>query len=222
MNIQESFKGLDTPKGRLGYIKPYKNNFEMYKDKVKVFCELGVNAGQSLIGWGRYFPDAIIVGIDLPTNRNCRKFASGNKIHPSHKAIHDQIKIEWGDAMNQDWLKEVAAKYGGFDIVLDDCSHEGIQMQTSFEALWESTKYCYAVEDLETQFGKHGPSFTEKGNFITGHMQSIIKKGKITEKDVRVSSKWESPDPTIRKIKFEHNVVFIHKEPKGRSLSNTK
>ena len=215
MNIQESFKGLDTPKARLGYMKPYKHNFEMYKDEVKVFCELGVNAGQSLIGWGRYFPKATIVGIELPTSRSGRVFASGGKIHPSHKLIHDQIKIEWGDAMDQKWLKEVAAKYGGFDIVLDDCSHTGIQMETSFLALWEYTKYCYAVEDLETQFGKHGASFTEKGNFIKGYIQSLIGK-KITEKDVSVSSKWDVKDPTIRKIKFEHNVVFIHKEPKGR------
>jgi hypothetical protein len=212
MNIRKAFENLDTPKQRLGYLKPYKNNFEKYKPDVKVFCELGVNHGQSLIGWGRYFPDAIIVGVEIPTHRPGRVFANGSKIHKSHHRIHDRIKVEFGDAMDQEWLKEVSAKYGGFDIVLDDCSHRGIQMKTSFLALWESTKFVYAVEDLGTQFGRHGPEYTTDGNFVTEFLQSLVTEGTIKEKKVVGESEWDSTDKTIKKIKFDHNVVFIHKK----------
>jgi hypothetical protein len=214
------FKQLDTPKNRLGYLLAYENNFEQYRNKVKVFCELGVNAGQSLIGWSRYFPTATIIGVDLPSMKVAKTFANGGIVSPAHQKINKRIKVHFGDAMDKIWLKELSDKYGGFDIVLDDCSHLGIQMKTSFEALWESTKFVYAVEDLDTQVGnKHGNRYIQKINFITDYIQTLIthkvdeeKITQIVDTDVSGKSKWESNDDTISRINFQKNVIFIHKQ----------
>ncbi len=212
MNIKDAFGGLDTPKMNLGYGPPYENNFEAVRGEVKTFCELGVNHGQSLIGWSRYFPNAQIIGVELPDNGPCVAFTSGKKQPPSHVKIHDRIKVEYGDAMDSEWLKKIANKYGGFDIVLDDCSHQGIQMKTSFLALWEFTKFVYAVEDLHTQMEKKYAWCVKEENFIKGYIQSIIKeRKKIKNQDVTGKTNWNSIDKTIRIIKFDHNVIFIHK-----------
>ena len=205
MNIEEAFRGFNTPKVTAGYLKPYENNFERYRDKVKTFCELGVSHGASLIAWKKYFPEAQIVGIDndAATVRPDTGFPNF-----AHKYLGDQaddISIEIGDALDVEFLKSTAEKYGGFDIVLDDCSHLGIQMKTSFEVLWNYTRFVYGIEDLQTQFN---PKYIESLNFID-YIETLVN-GDIT--DIKNKTTFTSNEKTISQINIENYIVFIHKE----------
>lgn len=210
VNINDIFKGFNTPKANLGYMIPYENRFEKYREQVKVFCELGVSHGASLIAWKKYFPNAKIVGIDHDeiTTYGFEDFA---RKHLEDKEIED-ISFEFGDAMDRVFLESVAKKYGGFDIVLDDCSHKGIQMQISFEVLWKYTKYLYAVEDLQTQFNGN-PVYIEDGNFID-YVQTLVKEGGITRSDVENKTTFTSKKEGISHIGFENYIVFMEKESK--------
>ena len=168
--IETAFEGLEdkesdytsgtgkivTPKPRHGYLKTYENNFNAAIDREKVtsFCELGISRGASLIAWKRYFPNAKIIGIDN-REKTLYPLKGPSFYEVSEKFLGDQskdISIEIGDAFDKDFLKSVAKKHGGFDIVLDDCSHIGKQMRLSFEALWQHTRFLYTIEDLHTQF----------------------------------------------------------------------
>ena len=193
-SLTKAFQNLDTPKTKHGYLSAYANNFSY---PVTKFLELGVNHGQSLIGWSNLYPQAQIIGIDLITNIQTRRF-----VHRNH---NDRIKVEFGNANDPEWLKSISEKYGGFDIVLDDCSHMGIQMKTSFQALWESTKYCYAIEDLQTQFPPYNDQYIEEVNFIH-YIESLINRG-ISKDDVSNQSSFTLDNMTIN---FQNWVVFFH------------
>jgi len=209
LKIEEAFDGFNTSKINQGYLKSYENNFEKYRDKVKVFCELGVSHGASLIAWKNYFPNAQIVGIDNDAE-TCRPELIDGRGFPkfARKYLGDKsedISIEIGDATDIDFLNTTAEKYGGFDIVLDDCSHLGIQMQTSFEVLWNHTRFVYAVEDLQTQMNV---KYVQDGNFID-YMNTLVN-GEVT--DIKNKTTFMSNKKTISQIDIENYIVFIHKE----------
>jgi len=208
MKIEKAFKGFNTPKIKAGYLKPYENNFEKYRNKVKMFCELGVSHGASLIAWKKYFPNAHIVGIDNDI-KTCRPELIDGHGFPNFakKYLGDKskdISIEIGDAMDKDFLKITAEKYGGFDIILDDCSHLGIQMQTSFEVLWKYTKFVYAIEDLQTQLYS---KYIKDGNFID-YMKTLVVGEIVSVQDKKT---FTSTKKTISQIDIENYIVFIHK-----------
>ncbi len=207
--IYEAFNQFNTLKKSQGYLKPYENHFEKYREQIKNFCELGVSQGASLIAWKKYFLNAHIVGIDIDA-ATCRPELVDGRGFPnfSRKYLGDKskdISIEIGNAMDKDFLKSVAEKHGDFDIILDDCSHLGIQMQTSFEVLWKHVKIMYVVEDLQTQLN---PNYIQDGNFID-YLQTLVneKISNIKDRSVFTSSK-----KTISQISIENYIAFIYKE----------
>ena len=232
MKMVEAFQGLDlkpgeriqmkifTPKASdHGYLKSYENHFKTYRNHVKTFCELGVSRGASLIAWKRYFPNAHIVGID----NDAATSNIENLVDFAHGLIGEDskdISIEIGDALDKEFLKSIAEKYGGFDIVLDDCSHIGIQMQRSFEALWEYTRFLYVVEDLQTQFAegrkRHGLNFSkdrkynEDGNFITDCLQNLVTE-EILPINIKDKMQFSSTRDDISDIITENFIAFIYK-----------
>ena len=208
--IEEAFKGFNTPKISQGYLKPYGNNFDEYRTKVKMFCELGVSQGASLIAWKKYFPNAHIVGIDNDVG-TCRPELVNGKGFPNfaRKYLGDKAKdisIEIGNAMDKDFLNSIADKYGGFDIILDDCSHLGIQMQISFEVLWKHTRLIYAVEDLQTQFNE---KYIKNGSFID-YIQTLVEE-RIDREDIENKTEFTSNRKTISHIGFENYIVFMQR-----------
>ena len=206
MKIEKAFEGRNTPKIDQGYLKIYKNNFEEYRSEVRSFCELGVAHGASLVAWKKYFPNAKIIGIDNNPDA-CLDFSEFFQNLLGNKA--KDVSVEIGDAMDKEFLKAVAAKHGGFDIVLDDCSHRGIQMQTSFEALWEHTRLMYVIEDLQTQFSGN-IRYTKDGNFIE-YMQTLVKE-RIFQSDIENKTVFTSNKKNIPHISSENYMVFMQKE----------
>lgn len=237
MKIQDAFEGLGTkgenpyskiitPKALHGYLESYEYHFNAVIDrkKVKTFLELGVSRGASLIAWKRFFPNAKIIGVD--SDPNALKPKMGLPFEEvAEKLLGDDFKdisIEIGDAMDKEFLESVAKKHGGFDIVLDDCSHLGIQMAISFDILWKHTRFLYVVEDLQTQFA-HGVAkghlnfsksrrYNRDGNFITDCLQDLVTKEilPINIKDKTTFSNTRRKD--ISQIVTEHFIAFIYKK----------
>lgn len=56
---------------------------------------------------------------------------------------------------NTNQLAELAAKYNGFDVVIDDGSHELEHVITTFDALWQHTRHIYVIEDWDVAYHTH-------------------------------------------------------------------
>jgi len=135
--FQEIFSRYDTDKVQAGYHKTYEKCFGSIRNEIKLLFEIGVNRGGSVRAFHEYFPNAIVVGID---------------INPACYFEHGKIKIEIGDATNIEFIdKKILAKYGCPDIVIDDGSHMSCDIRNSFNLLYSFTRDAYVIEDLGTQ-----------------------------------------------------------------------
>ena len=129
-----------------GYTRLYETHFASRRPTVRRLLEIGVGGinswhgyettegGQSLRMWRDYFPNAEIVGIDIHA-----KAVSGPR-----------LRFEQGDQSDPVFLRALIEKYGPFDIVIDDGSHIGRHITTSFVTLWNAVTPggMYVIEDL--------------------------------------------------------------------------
>lgn len=119
------------------YSDAYVFHFSPLKDKIKVFFEIGIASGGSLEMWADFFPNSLIVGMDIENN---------------YISTRKNAVVEIGDATSPDFIQKMISKYGKPDITLDDGSHLSSQMRKSFEILYPNTNLLYCIEDLATQY----------------------------------------------------------------------
>lgn len=137
------------------YCEKYEKYFNFERNSSLKILEIGVFNGGSLKTWSEYYKNSLVVGIDI--NPNCKKYESGN------------IKIEIGSQDDQDFLKQVVKKYGDFDLILDDGSHQQKHMIKSFEILFPNLKNkgIYVVEDTCCSYwGNYGGGFRKQDTVI--------------------------------------------------------
>ena len=118
------------------------------KDRKEIrLLEIGVQSGGSLIDWKRYYGDnSTIVGIDIDTR--CSR---------SHMP-DENIFVEIGSQLDQDFLLSVCRKYGPFNIIIDDGGHSAKMIMTSIRIMFPNETCIsplegdsvYAIEDLHT------------------------------------------------------------------------
>ena len=104
----------ETDKGKQhhNYSRQYEGLFRDFRDKPIKYLEIGVFEGGSLRAIRESFPKSLcILGIDI--NPECKKYED----------VERNIFVEIGDATDVTFIKSVIAKYGTFDIILDDGSH---------------------------------------------------------------------------------------------------
>jgi hypothetical protein len=114
------------------YLKPFREVDAMN------YLELGVYKGESLLSFRDYFWNAKnIVGIDI--DDRCTKYGD----------LYNNIFVEIGSQTDQKFLTDVNNKYGSFDVILDDCSHDLQNTIESFEILFPllNNKGIYIIED---------------------------------------------------------------------------
>jgi hypothetical protein len=89
--------------------------------------------------WQRYFPNAMVYGLDIYEKR----LGLGSRI----------VTIK-GSQSDVEVLGELAARYGPFDLIVDDGSHIGSDQQVSFRALFDAVKPggFYVIEDVRTSY----------------------------------------------------------------------
>ena len=161
-----------TDKGTMDYGHGYSNTYqELFKDlvdqRVKLL-EIGVCdprfPGASLKMWKEYFPNGRIVGLDI--NPEARVFAT------------DNVQIWIGDQNNPANLTTMAHVCGPeFDIIIDDGSHVGEHILTSFKSLWVYVKPggYYIIEDLHSVYANADSTINELNHYIRNKLLSLEK-----------------------------------------------
>lgn len=124
--------------------------FQTLVDQPIKLLELGILNGGSLLLWRDYFPNGIIVGIDvkLPDNFNLDE--------------KEHIYIFEGNQTDTVFLSEVANQIApkGFDIIIDDASHIGSLTKISFWHLFDNhlkPSGIYIIEDWGTGYWDDWP-----------------------------------------------------------------
>lgn len=118
----------------------------MREEPLNIF-EIGVYTGSSIAVWEEYFPNAIIVGLDV--NQLKREF--GQRVH--------FIK---GSQTDADLLKSISNQYapGGWDIIIDDASHVASKSRITYDVLFKDHLRkggLYFIEDWGTGYWDDWP-----------------------------------------------------------------
>lgn len=134
--------GTDKSSRCHDYCSKYERYLPLSRDGAHTIFEIGVAQGQSLAAWRRIYENATIVGIDI--DPICARF------HDPGQRVH----VEIGSQEDEAFLADIVAKYGPFDMILDDGSHLQHHVITSFKALWGAVKPggVYVVEDCSTSY----------------------------------------------------------------------
>ena len=138
------------------YLDIYHTHFARYRGRPITVLEFGVFHGGSLQMWKDYFgPAARIVGVDI--NAQCLKL------------VEENIEIYIGDQEDRVFLRELAAKIGPVDILIEDGGHYMGQQIATFEEFWPhiADDGIFLIEDLHTSYWDfYGGGHRQPGTFI--------------------------------------------------------
>jgi 8-demethyl-8-alpha-L-rhamnosyltetracenomycin-C 2'-O-methyltransferase len=204
MNLFEIAKKYPTSKNDHGFIEIYHKHFSnLTEDKINIL-EIGVERGDSLRMWREYFTNASICAIDL---------------HDRNISV-DNTEILIGDQSDHSFLQSVVNKYGTFDIIIDDGSHQSKHIITSFNFLFNhlSDNGIYVIEDLQTSYQpRYGGSRFNliKKKSSMNFIKSLADSINYEHKD-KPFFKRNTFDGSIKSISFYQNIAFI---TKGESVN---
>jgi hypothetical protein len=206
--------GTDKSSEIHDYCVKYEKYFNFNQnDKLKIL-EIGVLYDASLKTWSEFYPNSLIVGIDI--DENCKIYESEN------------IKIEIGSQEDEKFLNNVIEKYGEFDLIIDDGSHYQSHMIKSFEILFPCVKKngLYVVEDTccsywdeyEGGFRKSGTAIEYfkdiiddvnfNGELLESHY-SYARKDDLLIEQVKLKNYKIRTD--IESINFMNSIIIITK-----------
>ena len=123
-------------KRRHNYLPWYWQHFRDVREQVRTVVEIGVQTDRSLRMWEEFFPNAMILGVDIEPG--CRQFEGGRR------------RILIGDQSDPAFLQQIVHEAGGvIDIVIDDGSHIVEHQLKTFDVLFPrlSAHGIYVVED---------------------------------------------------------------------------
>ena len=135
----------EADKAGHGYLRHYRHHFGSFRwKKIKLF-EIGVGGRHPTVGahslrmWKDYFPRAEIFSIDIRKKRGLEQ---------------PRIRIFQGSQNDPDFLNDFGSRYGPFDLIIDDGSHNSQHVITSFTSLFPHLKDngFYVIEDLFFSF----------------------------------------------------------------------
>jgi hypothetical protein len=122
-------------------------------------CEIGVEGGASLKMWQALFPAGLVAGVDI---RPGATWPEGTV-----KVVSGQ---DAGDLPAR--LREVSP--GGFDLIVDDASHDGALTRRTWELLWPLVRPggCYVIEDWDVALS--GGKWKSYGNSMLRTAESFL------------------------------------------------
>jgi hypothetical protein len=168
-------------------------HFDWYSRPIRML-EIGVFNGGSAYIWQEYFGRSAglkYVGVD---------------IDPKCKAAENEEKniyIEIGSQSDSAFLQSLCAKYGPFDIVIDDASHLTGDILASFEALWPhcmADNAVYAIEDLHTM--NVYPNQLVNGLNVYGYFAHLMERRSTYVEYVPADP--EKNQPSLYLYPFQH------------------
>lgn len=190
------------------YLHIYDSYLSSVRHSVQSVLELGVKSGASLRMWRDYFPNAQIHGVDL--NPECLRQRG------------ERITIHIASQDDEDRLTEVAAIAGGFDLIVDDCSHINELTLASHRILWPHLRGGghYAIEDL----GMSHVDYSERSDqdtFMDGELAMNVRRGvspkqsrqTLAERFEQIIFEMDMLRGTVRFLHFWPNLAVIQKLP---------
>ncbi|WP_189094708.1 class I SAM-dependent methyltransferase [Nocardia jinanensis] len=187
------------------YTQHYESHFEAIRDRPLTVLEIGVGGysdprrgGESLRMWRDYFCRATVFGVDIVD----KTALSGQR-----------MTVLRGDQSVPADLAEIVRTTGLLDIIIDDGSHLGSHIITSFRALFPALRDggWYVIEDLQTSywpsFAEHSGDHTKSPTAID-FVKTLIDGLNYAEADNRTD---RDTDAQIKGLHFYHNMVFIEK-----------
>lgn len=142
--------GLVTDKAAHGYLPTYLQIAAQIGTAGKV-CEIGVADGGSLELWQTLFPHGLVVGVDDDsyTTRQVT-FGEAPTVHVGTTWPPGTVKVvaSQDDPTLPGRLREIAS---GFDLIVDDASHDGALTRRTWELLWPlvAPGGWYVIEDWQ-------------------------------------------------------------------------
>ncbi|WP_152278861.1 class I SAM-dependent methyltransferase [Methylorubrum populi] len=134
----------------------YERHLARYVNTPMTLLQLGIREGGALQMWKKWLgPNARIVGID--GDPGCARHAD------------EQIIVRTGNGSEAKFLREVVAELGSIDVVIDDGSHQMIDMIASFDFLYEriSPNGVYLIQAAHTAYlPSYGGGLNESGTII--------------------------------------------------------
>lgn len=126
--------------------------------------ELGVKTGASLRMWKEYFPHGRIHGVDI--DPECRRHCE------------ERIEVHTLSQDDAPGLTSIAEATGGFDVVLDDCSHINSLTLASHRILWPHVRPggFYIIEDLGMSRVDYS-RLEDRDTFMDGELAMNIRRG---------------------------------------------
>ena len=195
------------------YFDVYHHHFQRFRNRACTVLEFGVFHGGSLQMWRNYFgPQSRIVGIDI--NPRLRDLGETG------------IEIVIGDQGDRRFLRELAARYGPTDVLIDDGSHIMGHQIATLEELYAAVHPdgVILVEDTHTSYWReHGGGLRNPFTFM-----------EYAKRLVDELNAWHSHDPhsfasgpftkTARSMHFYDSMVVIEKgahEPPEQRATGT-
>lgn len=186
------------------YFDTYTRELTRFRTRPVSFLEIGVFKGGSIPMWKAFFaPGSRLTFID---------------IDPACAALAEPgTTVAIGNQADPEFLADLAAKHGPFDVILDDGSHVCAHQIASFEHLWPHLAEggLYLVEDCHTSywpgFGggyRNEASWIEYAKRLTDRMHSWY-----TDQDALFPF-----DPIARElhsVRFYDSIVVAEKRTKA-------
>ncbi|HEX5614801.1 MAG TPA: class I SAM-dependent methyltransferase [Acidimicrobiia bacterium] len=129
--------GTDKGVAGHGYVRHYERYLRPLRSREIRLLEIGTREGASLRMWSDWFPRGEIIGLDI------------DEVHVDAPRVRTIV----GDQSDPVVLERLA-DLGPFDVVIDDGSHRGADIITTFRALFPSVRPggWYVVEDMQTAY----------------------------------------------------------------------
>lgn len=138
------------------YFDVYDRYFSKFRNRPITMLEIGVQRGGSLQMWRNYFhSDSTIVGIDVDST--CKQHETNG------------VCVHIGSQNDVRFIDELIARYGSFDVIVDDGSHDNEHQVNTFS--WMFNSVCdggvYLIEDIHTSYiPAHGGGFKKTGTCV--------------------------------------------------------
>lgn len=199
MNLLDIAKKYPTSKNSHGFIEIYNKYFSSLREQKINILEIGIERGDSLRMWREYFVNASICAIDL---------------HDRNISVSN-TDILIGDQSDYSFLETLVSKYGKFDIIIDDGSHQSKHIISSFKFLFNhlSDNGIYVVEDLQTSYQPRygGSRFNlKKKNSSMNYIKSLADSVNYEHKD-KPFFKRNLFDGNVKSVSFYQNIAFVIK-----------
>ena len=123
-------------------VKLYEQLFAHLRGQEFTLFELGIKRGDSLAMWTEAFPEATVIGLDL---------------EPPDLDLGPRVRMWRGDQTDCELIGKIRASDapGGFDVVIDDASHQGAESAASLRCIFNAHLRpggTYVIEDWFTGY----------------------------------------------------------------------